>query len=376
MERERFWVKDPEPFVRLADHPPGANLETRLERLIDPATGDLRYHTPTELFFVRNNSRTVTLDAASYRLRVEGDAMRSELELTLDDVRGLPAHEMDCLLECGGDHRDLFRVVQGRPVEGDPWGMGAVGLARFKGARLADVLERAGLAAEALDLLLVGLDPESPEGGWRRPLPLAKALDGSTLLAYEMNGEPLTPDHGFPLRALVPGWVGASSIKWLGRIEVSSRRFWVRNNTRNYVLIGDAYEPEGEAPGKVATHHTLNSALALPWEAPLAAGDHLLQGYAWSPEAPVARVEWRLERADPDWQPVGPPGDWRPAELRDEPVRYAWRRFRFTWRAEPGRWLLVTRAHDQEGRHQPETVPFNEKGYLYDAPVPHRVVVG
>lgn len=375
MESKRPWSKDPEPFFPRVDDPPGGNLEARLERMVDPETGDLRFLTPTELFFVRNNSRTVEIDPATYRLRVHGDAVEREVELALDDIRSMEARERDVLLECAGDHRALFTLEQGQEIEGDPWMLGAVGLARWTGVRLASVLERAGLRPEAAHVLLTGLDPESPEGGWRRPLPLAKATAPETLLAYRMNGEPLLPDHGFPLRAVVPGWVGASSIKWLGSIEVSAKPFWVRNNTRNYVLIGDAHPPEGEARGRVVRTHTLNSALALPWEAELGPGPVTLQGYAWSPEAPVERVEWRADRVS-EGDGVQDAGEWRDAELRDTPVRWGWRRFRVAWTPEaPGRWVVRTRAWDADGQRQPDEVAYNEKGYLFNAPVPHPVRV-
>lgn len=375
MDTNRPWLKNPEPFFPRVDDPPGGNLEARLERLIDPGTGDLCYLTPTELFFVRNNSRTVEIDPASYRLRVHGDAVERELTLTLDDLRSLETHEMDALLECAGDHRALFTLHQGEEVEGDPWMLGAVGLARWTGVRLAAVLERAGLQANAAHVLLTGLDPESPEGGWRRPLPLGKATAPETLLAYRMNGAPLLPDHGFPLRAVVPGWVGASSIKWLGSIEVSSKPFWVRNNTSNYVLIGDAHPPEGKALGRVVRSHSLNSVLALSWDAEMELGEVTLQGYAWSPNAPVKRVEWRVDRVGDDGS-ISTRRAWRDAELRDAPKRWAWRRFRFSWTPEaPGRWVIRTRAWDAEGRPQPDKVAYNEKGYLFSAPVPHPVRV-
>lgn len=371
------WFKDPELFMPRVQHPPGHNLEARLEHMFD-RDGDLLFHTPTERFFVRNNSTTVDVDPAEHRVAVEGDAVREPLSLSLDDLAAFPRAEVDALVECGGDHRAFFRHVQGQDVDGDPWHTGGIGLARWSGVRLADLLERARLTDDAAHVLMVGIDHDSPEGGWRRPVPLDKALDPDTLLATHMNGEPLPPDHGYPVRAMVPGWVGANSIKWLGRIEVSAEPFWVRNNTTRYVLVGDAYPPEGRAEGKIATHHSLNSALALPWEACLGPassnghGGHRVQGYAWAPGLPVARVEWRADR---EGTPLSEDG-WREAELRDEPSPYAWRRFRFDWQPpEAGRWVLRTRATDAEGRTQPDEVPYNRHGYLFNAPVPHPVLV-
>ena len=139
------------------------------------------------------------------------------------------------------------------------------------GTPLRDVLKLAGITDDAVSVLLVGLDTESPEKGFRSVIPVEKALHPDTLLAYALNGEALPKDHGFPLRALVPGWVGSSNVKWLGRIEVSSNAVWTRNNTTTYVLIGDEYPPEGEAQGKVTHCQVIKSALALRWPADLLA---------------------------------------------------------------------------------------------------------
>ena len=169
-----------------------------------------------------------------------------------------------------------------------------------------------GVKSDAASVLLVGLDAESPEGGWRRALPIEKALEPDTLLAYAMNGEVLPRDHGYPLRALVPGWVGSASVKWLGHVIVSSKQHWTRNNTSSYVLIGDAYPPEGKALGKVLTTQTIKSALALPWPAALAPGPHRLLGYAHSPFGPIMRVEWSDDGGS-TWQVARSAGTANPA---------------------------------------------------------------
>ncbi len=239
-------------------------------------------------------------------------------------------------------------------------------MAEWTGVPLAEVLLRAGLAATALDVQLVGLDTDSPEQGWRRPLPLAKALDPDTILAYRMNGAELPPDHGFPLRAVVPGWVGSSSVKWLGSIEISSQRIWSRNVTTSYVLIGDDYPLEGEAEGQVAREQSIKSALALPWPARLRPGPQLIRGYAQSPSAAIARVQWSIDDG----------ATWSPARLIEPLMRYAWARFEIDWDAPAGVHTLITRAIDAAGNSQPQTLPFNEKGYLFNLPLPHPISVG
>ncbi len=349
------WFKDPAPFIRHAD---GKSLEARLELMEGLIT-------PVSRFFVRNNSVSADVDAANWRLLVEGDAVANPVEFSLEAIRSLPRRTLTAALECAGNHRAMFDRVQGRPAEGTQWGTGGIGNGEWTGASLRDVLDFAGIRANAVSVLLAGLDAESPEAGFRRALPVGKARHPDTLLAYALNGEPLTRDHGYPLRALVPGWVGASSIKWLGRIEVSAEPHWTRNNTTSYVLIGDAYPPEGEALGQPVTKQTVKSALALPWPATLETGAHRLRGYAQSPDGPIARVEWSDDGGR----------SWRDATVLESPGRYSWARFEFDWQARPGEHAIMTRATDAAGTTQPAAVPFNRKGYLFNQPLPHPIRV-
>ena len=246
------WFKDPSPFIVHGNR----NLETRLSNLDTLMT-------PHELFFVRNNSRSIEIDAATWRLTVEGTGVGQPLELSYDDLRAMPHRSVPSYLECGGNHRAFFDLVMGRVASGTQWMTGGIGMAEWTGVPLLEVLERAEVGPEAVDVLFIGLDVESPEQGFRKAIPMDKAVDPDTLLAYEMNGVPLSPDHGFPVRTIVPGWVGSASIKWLGRIEVSTEKVWTRNNTTSYVLIGDDYPPEGEALGVLATVQSIKSAPGL-----------------------------------------------------------------------------------------------------------------
>ena len=241
------------------------NWEARLENMQGLIT-------PVPYFFVRNNGSRPSLDSALWRLAVEGDAVANPLELTLDGLKRMPARVLMCYLECAGNQRAMFDLLQGQAASGTQWRTGAVSNGEWVGVPLRDVLSIAGVREEAASVLLVGLDTDSPENGFRRAIPIEKAMHPDTLLAYALNGEELHPDHGYPVRALVPGWVGSSNVKWLGRIEVSSRQHWTRNNTSSYVLIGDDYLPEGEAQGTVVEEQTIKSALALPWPAGLSAG--------------------------------------------------------------------------------------------------------
>ena len=321
--------------------------------------------TPNRLFFVRNNSVSPDVNPLEWRLTVEGNGVETPIQLDYTELRSLPSRVLTCYLECGGNHRAMFDLVQGRAASGTQWKTGGVSNGEWVGVSLRDVLNRAGIRDSAVSVLLVGLDTESQEEGFRRVLPVDKAMHPDTLLAYALNGEDLPRDHGFPVRALVPGWVGSTSIKWLGQIVVSSEQLWTRNNTTSYVLIGDDYPPEDEAEGVVATTQTIKSALALPWPAELAAGSNRIHGFAHSPHGHVARVEWSADSG----------ASWNDATLSGPQTQYSWARFEFSWDARPGEHTIMTQATDTEGNTQPERVPFNEKGYLFNQPLPHPIVV-
>ncbi len=344
------WVKDPAPFIR---HP--TNLETRLESL----TGLI---TPNELFFVRSHSSTPRLDAASWRLTVDGDGVERPLSLTLDQLTALPSRSVVAYLECAGNWRKFFAELQGKATTGGQWGTGAVGCAEWTGVPLALVLERAGLKRGAVDVLLHGLD----EAKFSRPMSVARATAEDTLLVWAMNGAPLPPDHGFPVRALVPGWVGSNSVKWLGRIEVSTSKVWVKSNTTSYVLVGDQWPGERYKPalGAPVTEQNVKSALALPRPGRLTPGLHRLRGFAHAPSG-IAKVDWSTDGGR----------TWKPARLTDPRIAHAWSRFELEWEAPPGEHTLLTRAADKKGHVQPAQVPWNEQGYLLNVPLPHPVTV-
>ena len=335
------------------------NLETRIEELGG-------FITPNDRFFVRNNSRSIDLDVNTYSLEITGDALEAPVVLSFQDLLRAQSRAVYSYIECGGNQRSFFGEAMGQPARGTQWGRGGVGMAIWTGVPLRALLEQAGVKDNAVDVQLIGMDLESPEGGFRRPMPIEKAMDEDTVLAYLMNGESLPRDHGFPVRAIVPGWVGSSNVKWLGRIEVSSTKVWSRNNTSSYVLIGDEYPAEGEASGKVATLQSIKSVLMLPLPAKLSVGAHRIRGYAYSPHSPIAHVAWSQDGG----------GTWQDARFIDPPIRYAWRRFEFEWTPEPGEQTLITKATDEAGNTQPDTIPFNEKGYLYNVPIVHPVQVG
>lgn len=345
------WAKDPSPFIQRT-----LNLETRIE-LIDG------FLTPNELFFVRNHSPTPRIDAANYSLRIEGDGAETDLSLDLATLEVLPQRTITAYLECAGNWRGLYPELTGTRASGGQWSTGAVGCAEWSGPSLSAVLALAGVRPGTVDVNLVGLDGS----GFERAMPLAKAMHPDTLIALRMNGETLPPDHGYPARAVVPGWSGSNSIKWLGRVQVSTERVWNRNNTSSYVLIGEQWPPDDYAPaeGGPITELVVKSALALPRPAQLATGSHTLHGFAHAPGGPVSAVEW-----SPDGGAT-----WLEAEIVEPILPLAWQRFEFEWEGSPGAHTLVTRATDAAGNTQPSEPLINEKGYLLNVPLPHPVDV-
>ncbi|MFF8574286.1 sulfite oxidase [Streptomyces sp. NPDC015408] len=342
----------------------GTNAETRFAALA--GTG---YHTPNDRFFVRNHTSTPVLPAADWALTVHGDGLTRDrtVDFSLADLRKLPSVTHSAFVECAGNGRSLFTGQQGQTVSGTSWTLGAIGVARWRGVRLADVLRRSGLSRRAVDVMPRGLDADyvtadgTDLGRVRRPLPLSKALD-DVLLAYEMNGEPLPPDHGHPVRVLVPSWIGIASIKWVGDIEVSAEPLYSPWNTDFYRLFGDAYPDGGTAP---LTGQTVKSAWELDAGANLAAGtSHRLTGRSWSGAGGVVRVDVSTDGG----------GTWNRARLHDAPRRDGWVRWSTRWRpAAPGPYTLLARATDSAGRTQPDATVHNTQGYLFDAVVRHPV---
>jgi DMSO/TMAO reductase YedYZ molybdopterin-dependent catalytic subunit len=237
-----------------------------------------------------------------------------------------------------------------------------VGVAEWTGVPLGALLERAGLRRDARDVMPWGGD----ELQVRRPFPVEKALLDDTLLVLDMNGEPLPEDHGFPARVLVPDWIGVANVKWVTRIEVSPQSLYSDWNTTSYVLIGPDYAPQDPALGPVLTTQTIKSAFELPWEdAAIPAGRQTLPWRSWSGGGAIEQVEVSVDD-----------GPYQGANLVGDDSAGAWARWEFEWDAVPGGHTLRARATDAAGNSQPDTIPFNEQGYLYGGVVPHAVTVG
>jgi DMSO/TMAO reductase YedYZ molybdopterin-dependent catalytic subunit len=383
-------ILKPTPADQFYDY--GTNAEMRWDS-VDPA----KYLTDQARLFVRNHTSTPTIDRSTWRLRVFGDGLATPrpesaaLSLSYDDLRRLPRTSVESVHECTGNGRSFFASQQGTSATGTAWKLGAVGTVVWEGVRLRDVLKKVGLSPDAVSIQATGLDPNYVTGGVdygpvRRPFPVSKALDDA-VLAWGMNGQPLLPDHGYPLRLVLPGWVGIGSIKWLGSLEVARTQLTSPWNTKWYVMTGGAYPP-GQPPLSV---NPVRSAWELPLPATVpAARSVTLTGRAWSGLAPIRRVDVSLDGGT----------TWRKAELRDGPgghgghgvhhraarhddrhdhpaLRgFGWSRFAVAWRKPaPGSYELLARATDAAGRQQPLTTPFNDNGYFFDAAVRHPVIV-
>jgi DMSO/TMAO reductase YedYZ molybdopterin-dependent catalytic subunit len=356
----------------------GLNAEMRWEVMRDQG-----YVVPNASFFVRNHTSTPLIDAETWSLRVFGTGLRDSaaagqaVRFSYQDLLDLPARTVVASIECAGNGRRFFGSQQGRTVPGTPWRLGAIGVAAWRGVPLSVILDRSGITREAVDVMPYGLDPDYVSDGVnygpvRRPIPVAKALD-DVILAYEMNGAPLPPDNGYPVRVIVPRWAGIASIKWVGAIEVSSTALSSYWNTRAYRLFGPAYP----ARGTLVTTQAIRSAFELGWDARLPAHqDYLLTGRSWSLNGSIARTEISTDGGR-RWQLAVPrrPGAqsaW-PGVARGEA---AWQRWEFPWPTPgPGSYTLQARATDSAGLTQPVSATFNTLGYQFDGIVRHPVTV-
>jgi DMSO/TMAO reductase YedYZ molybdopterin-dependent catalytic subunit len=347
-------VVKPTPPDRFFDY--GTNKEMRWETMYGRG-----YLVPNDLFFVRNHTRTPRLDVATWRLQVEGAGVERPFELRYDDLLAMPSLSVIRSIECAGNGRSFFQAAYGKQAQGTQWKLGGIGVAEWTGVPLREVLERAGLKRTARDIMVEGLD----DAHVRRPIPITKAFAEDTLLVYAMNGDTLPPDHGFPLRLLTPGWVGVANIKWVGRLEVSEQPLFSYWNTETYVLLGPDYQANPPAKGPILSTQSLKSALELAAEAHVRAGNQRIKGRAWSPFGKIARVMYSLDQGQ----------TWQPARLQEPNIARAWVRWDFAWDAQPGHDTLTVRATDEAGNTQPDSVLWNEQGYLYNALIHHPVQV-
>jgi len=353
-----FIIKEQDPF----------NGEPPLDMLCGASI------TPTSLFFARNHGTIPSIDAQDYRLSITG-MVREPRSLSLDDLRTrFPAHTLTATLQCAGNRREELAAVA--PIPGElPWGAGAIGTAEWTGARLADVLadgiEPRG-PRPAAHVHVTGLDNVQRQNrtfGFGGSIPLEKALSPEVLLAYAMNGEPLMPEHGFPVRLVVPGYIGARSVKWLGEIRVSDKpsdNYFYAHAYRlfpSWEKAGTADRSSGIKLGEMP----VTSVICSP-----RSGEQIkrrparIQGYAY------AGGGRRVERVE-----VTTDGGcrWQAAQLDDGAGAWAWRFWQIDLDLPVGEVEIAVRAWDSAANTQPEEVRqvWNFKGYMNNAW--HRVKV-
>jgi DMSO/TMAO reductase YedYZ molybdopterin-dependent catalytic subunit len=313
--------------------------------------------TPLGLHYLLTHYDIPVVDPATWRLTV-GGSVALELELTLEDLRGRAAVTAPVTMECAGNGRAL---LEPRPVS-QPWLSEAVGTAEWTGVRLAALLDEAGVGDGAVEVVFTGLD-RGMEGGveqlYERSLTLADARSDDVLLAYACNGAPLPPQHGFPLRLLVPGWYGMTNVKWLQRITVVDEPF-----TGYQMVTGYRMRADEDDAGTPITRIEPRSLLAPPGIPDfmtrrrfLPAGRHRLEGRAWSGWGPISQVDISTDGGL----------TWQPATVGDPPGPAAWAPFAFEWDAPAGEHVLCSRARDASGRSQPDAPPWNVGGYANNA---------
>jgi sulfite oxidase len=327
------------------------DLETQIK--------DLRpYLTPNGAFFIGSHfDAPLNLPSPdAYRLKIEGEVDKP-LSLSLRDLRGMPQRSVVAVLQSAGNGRAFFRPQ----TPGVQWVWGAVGNARWTGVSVADVLSRVGVRPLATHLGLVPGDraPVEATPRFNRSIPLAKALDPDTILAYEMNGEPLPLEHGGPLRLVVPDWTGDHWVKWLVSLtpQVDETRGYYMDNAYRYPdelgspgepVPDDKTHPVEEFPPKTIITQPLQGAV-------LEVDSQPVQGVAFSGYSPIARVEVSLDGHN-----------WKIADLDEVRDPHAWRGWRTEMLMTPGHQRLRARAFDAAGNSQPATQQWNPGGYLWN----------
>lgn len=313
--------------------------------------------TPNDAFFVRQHLPRPKVDVAAYQLNVNG-MVGTPLKLSLDDLKKMPQVKVAATLECAGNGRSYYRPK----LPGLQWSKGAIGNAEWRGVRVADLLKKAGASAQAKYGNMNGMDVgagKTPD--FIRSIPMRKLMHESTIVALEMNGEPLPELHGSPARLIVPGWDGASWVKWIDEIKVSEESdkgfFFARGYRypKYNVGPGGAAKPEDM---EVIEGMGVKSFFAKPGDqAKVKLGKIILQGVAWAGENRVMRVEVSTDGG----------AKWQDAKLSSQNLAFAWRLFTFEWTPpKVGHYVVCSRATDSAGRVQPIDPAWNPSGYLWN----------
>ena len=360
------------------------------------------FMTPVEEFYVRNHYPTPlveqkpVLDPKNWKLKVHGTGISKPVEITFDELLKMPSKTIIATMECHGNGRSLFWEQQGHDkVAGGNWVLGAVGQAEWQYVPMSHIFALVGLKPSAKSVLFwSGVDGND----MGRPMPVSEIVSRADDIGicFGMNGNPLLPDHGGPVRVVVPGWGGTASIKWLTEIKVDNHHHWVRLNTKGEVYIGPDYKAPAidstdefigvtaaDVQGPMVTWMPIKSFITVPLvlekspsvpvnyplkrgELPkVTAGRQVMRGYAWAPQHGISHVEYRVDG-----------GMWQRANILPPNLgKYTWVRFDFPWDATIGTHVVETRGTDTRGNVQPATVPFNQLGMANGAIPKFRIQV-
>lgn len=319
------------------------NAETPLNSLSNA-------HTPTNLFYIRNHFDIPELDSKQYQLKING-SVTDPLELTLEQLNEFPEKSLTMVMECAGNGRSSMRPA----IKGTAWNLGAISQAQFAGTPLHYVLEAANLTKDTKEIRFTGADHGLLRTGetenYIRSLPLEMALHPDTLLAWEMNGETLSSQHGFPLRLVVPGWYGMASVKWLREITALTRSFNGFFQSQEYVYIGEQGIPD-QTP---VTYMRVRSLIIEPEDSSgLKKGEIRMSGIAWSGDGAVVKVELSFDGGD----------SWKETTLQASSSTYEVTRWEYDWQPKSaGRYEIISRATDSSGNTQPLKSLWNQGGY-------------
>jgi DMSO/TMAO reductase YedYZ molybdopterin-dependent catalytic subunit len=350
------------PFSALAqDAPAGSDrLIVRSARFIDletPVNLLNSWITPNEFFFVRNHLALPNAAGPEWRLSISGE-VEKPLFLSLAELRRMESATLTNTLECAGNGRAFYRPR----APGIQWQRGAVGNARFTGPRLAELLMRAGIKPTAKHVAFNGIDaPPGKVPDFIRSIPIEKAVDRDTLVALEMNGVPLPLEHGYPARAMVSGWIGSASVKWLSEIRVLDHEFEGNFMNPGYRLPdhpGKPGEPVDPKQTHAATGLRVKSTITSPgdgalWKRKAAQ----VTGVAWAGENQIDHVDVSTDEGK----------TWKPATLGADKAKYSWRLWSLDWiPPATGDFVILSRATDDKGNIQPETPDWNPSGYLWN----------
>lgn len=322
-----------------------------------PLRGGMPVETPTPQFYVRSH---FPLPATWRGLDVTGDVM-TPIHLGLDDVKDLPRHTISTTMECAGNGRAFLDP----PTSGVAWQLGAVATATWTGCLLSKLLGRVGVRSTASELVFRGGDHGRPaeisrEIHYERSFPVREALVNELLLAYDMNGEPLSPEHGAPLRLIVPGWYGMASVKWLEEIAA------VREPFGGYYQVED-YVMRAEGKSRPCREMAVRAIITSPAAGSVRSSGrtHVIEGLCWSGWGEIAGVDVSCDGGE----------HWVAATVEGR-LRRRWTRWSAPWTPDrPGRYSLLSKARDWAGNIQPLTQVWNERGYGNNAAVPVDVEV-